>query len=165
MHSRDVGVRYDELLDEKHKEIVVVGGNKSAIDVINACAVAGKTVHWLIRGEGNGATMLLEVRKLGIHGAVFGNGRWSSIPSLSIMSTDSFWYRFLHSGKSRLGTHPVQTLPALPAPNSRPPLSPFLTNLPPTENTGPLSTQLQTKKSALSSPSCATPHQSSSTAK
>ena len=48
MHSRDVGVRYDELLDEKHKEIIVVGGNKSAIDVINACAVAGKTVHWLI---------------------------------------------------------------------------------------------------------------------
>lgn len=74
MHSRDVGVRYDELLDEKHKEIVVVGGNKSAVDVINACAVDGKTVHWLIRENGNGATMLFEVRRRGIDGAVLGNG-------------------------------------------------------------------------------------------
>jgi len=109
MHSCDVGVRYDELLDEKHKEIVVVGGNKSAVDVINACAVAGKTVHWLIRKDGNGATMLFEVRRRGIHGAVLGNGRWSSIPSPSIMSTDSFWYRFLHSGKSRLGMWLMKT--------------------------------------------------------
>jgi dimethylaniline monooxygenase (N-oxide forming) len=109
MHSHDVGVRYNELLDQKHKEIVVVGGNKSAVDVINMCALAGKMVHWLIREEGNGATMLFEVRKRGIHGAVLANGRWSSIPSPSIMSTDSFWYRFLHSGKNRLGMWLVKT--------------------------------------------------------
>jgi dimethylaniline monooxygenase (N-oxide forming) len=109
MHTHDVGVRYNELLDEKHKEIVVVGGNKSAVDVINACAVAGKTVHWLIRENGNGATILFEVRRRGIHGVVFANGRWSSLPSPSIMSTDGFWYRFLHSGKSRLGMWLMKT--------------------------------------------------------
>lgn len=109
MHSRDVGLRYKELLDEKHKEIVVVGGNKSAVDVINMCALAGKIVHWLIREEGNGATMLFEVRRRGIHGAVFANGRWTSIPSPSIMSLDNFWYRFLHSGKSRLGMWLMKT--------------------------------------------------------
>ena len=109
MHSRDVGLRYRELLDEKHGEIVVIGGNKSAVDVINMCVLAGKTVHWLIREEGNGATMLFEVRRRGIHGAVFANGRWTSIPSPSIMSTDGFWYRFLHSGKSRLGMWLMKT--------------------------------------------------------
>jgi dimethylaniline monooxygenase (N-oxide forming) len=109
MHSRDVGLRYKELLEERHKEIVVVGGNKSAVDVINMCALAGKVVHWLIREEGNGATMLFEVRRRGIHGAVFANGRWSSIPSPSIMSLDNFWYRFLHSGKSKLGMWLMKT--------------------------------------------------------
>jgi dimethylaniline monooxygenase (N-oxide forming) len=109
MHSRNVGVRYKDLLDEKHKEIVVVGSNKSAVDVINACALAGEPVHWLILEEGNGATVLFEVRKRGIHGAVLGNGRWSSIPSPSIMSMDSFWYRSLHSGKSRPGMWLMKT--------------------------------------------------------
>ncbi|KUJ18470.1 FAD/NAD(P)-binding domain-containing protein [Mollisia scopiformis] len=103
MHSKDIGMRHSELTSEKTHSVTVYGGCKSAVDAIILCLDAGKKVDWVIRDTGNGPGMMVQIRSLfGIHGARFA-GRWKNILSPSIFSTDTFWYRFLHSGKSRLG--------------------------------------------------------------
>jgi dimethylaniline monooxygenase (N-oxide forming) len=103
MHSKDIGLRHQELTSEKIQSVTVYGGCKSAVDAIILCLDAGKKVNWVIRDTGNGPGMMVQVRSiLGIHGARF-VGRWKNILTPSIFATGTFWYRFLHSGKSRLG--------------------------------------------------------------
>ncbi|KAE8443031.1 hypothetical protein EG329_002425 [Mollisiaceae sp. DMI_Dod_QoI] len=103
MHSKDIGQRYQELTSEKVNRVTVYGGCKSAVDAIILCLDAGKKVDWIIRDTGNGPGMMVQVKSIfGIHGARFA-GRWKNILTPSIFATDTFWYRFLHSGKSRLG--------------------------------------------------------------
>ena len=102
-HSKDVGTRYGSLTASNIKRVTVYGGCKSAIDAINLCILAGKKVDWVIRDTGNGPGMMVEVRKRGIHGGIL-SGRWKNILTPSIFSTATFWYRFLHSGKSKLGS-------------------------------------------------------------
>jgi cation diffusion facilitator CzcD-associated flavoprotein CzcO len=103
MHSKDVGTHHEALTSAKINRVTVYGGCKSAIDTINLCILAGKKVEWVIRDTGNGPGMMVESRKKGYHGAIF-SGRWKNIFTPSIFSTDSFWYRLLHSGKSNLGS-------------------------------------------------------------
>ncbi|KAL2060367.1 hypothetical protein VTL71DRAFT_9762 [Oculimacula yallundae] len=102
IHSKDIGLRHVELLSEKVKRVAIYGGGKSAIDAVDFCVNAGKHVDWIIRETGNGAGMMIQVRKRGVHGARL-VGRYKNILTPSIFSTGSFWYRFLHSGKSRIG--------------------------------------------------------------
>ncbi|KAK0108732.1 hypothetical protein ONS96_002578 [Cadophora gregata f. sp. sojae] len=102
IHSKDIGTRHADLLSEKVQRVAVYGGCKSAIDAIILCINAGKHVDWIIRETGNGPGMMVQVRKRGVHGARL-IGRFKNILTPSIFSVDSFWYRFLHSGKSRLG--------------------------------------------------------------
>lgn len=102
-HSKDVGIHHKTLTSSKVNRVTVYGGCKSAIDTINLCILAGKKVDWVIRDTGNGPGMMVEARKRGIHGTVF-TGRWKNILTPSIFSTNGFWYRFLHSGKSKLGS-------------------------------------------------------------
>jgi dimethylaniline monooxygenase (N-oxide forming) len=103
LHSKDVGINHMNLTSEKINRVTVYGGCKSAIDTIILCITAGKKVDWIIRETGNGPGMMVEVRKRGIHGAAL-VGRWKNIFTPSIFITSSFCYRFLHSGKSRLGS-------------------------------------------------------------
>lgn len=104
LHSKDVGLYHEDLIFKKVKRVTVYGGCKSAIDTVDHCIRAGKKVDWVIRESGNGPGMLVQTRlKFGIHGAKFA-GRWKNILIPSIFNTDSFWYRFLHSEKSKLGT-------------------------------------------------------------
>ena len=42
MHSKDVGAKHHLLTADQTKRVTVVGGNKSAVDVVNLCALAGK---------------------------------------------------------------------------------------------------------------------------
>lgn len=102
IHSKDIGLRHGELLSEKVKRIAIYGGCKSAVDAVDLCINAGKHVDWIIRETGNGPGMMVQVRKHGVHGARL-IGRYKNILTPSIFSTASFWYRFLHSGKSRIG--------------------------------------------------------------
>lgn len=103
LHSKDIGLHHQELTSEKIQSVTVYGGCKSAVDAIILCLDAGKKVNWVIRDTGNGPGMMVQIRSfLGIHGARFA-GRWKNILTPSIFAIDTFWYRFLHSGKNRLG--------------------------------------------------------------
>jgi len=53
LHHKDFG-QSTFLQDKTKKNVVVLGGAKSAADVAYASAKAGKTVSWVIRKDGNG---------------------------------------------------------------------------------------------------------------
>ncbi|KAL3423563.1 flavin-binding monooxygenase-like protein [Phlyctema vagabunda] len=102
MHSKEIGARHTELASEKVRRVTVYGGSKSAVDAIILCTSVGKKVDWVIRETGNGAGMMVQVRKNGKHGALL-MGRWKAFISPSLFVSTGFWYNFLHSGKNRLG--------------------------------------------------------------
>lgn len=102
LHSRDVGLHYQDLISPKVSQVTVYGGCKSSIDTISLCIRAGKKVDWIIRDTGNGPSMMLEVKMGGVHGARF-MGRWKNVFLPSIFKTEGFWYKFLHSGESSFG--------------------------------------------------------------
>ncbi|KAG4427894.1 hypothetical protein IFR05_016625 [Cadophora sp. M221] len=104
IHSKDIGTRHVQLTSNEIKRVTVVGGNKSAVDAVNLCAMAGKEVDWVIRKEGYGPGALLEARTLCIHAGAFKNMRASAVMLPNIFATSGFWYWFFHSGKSKLGT-------------------------------------------------------------
>lgn len=102
IHSQDIGLRHADLTSEKVHRVTVYGGCKSAIDAIILCIEAGKKVDWVIRETGNGPGMFVVPRKGGVHLQRFA-GRYKNVLTPSIFSLDTCWYRFLHSGKSRIG--------------------------------------------------------------
>jgi dimethylaniline monooxygenase (N-oxide forming) len=105
MHSKDVGMRHQQLTADNVQRVTVVGGNKSAVDVVNMCALAGKEVYWLIRQEGNGPGLLFDVRsKDGTHAGKYKALRATTIASPNLLLTKGFWYWFLHSGKNWVGS-------------------------------------------------------------
>jgi dimethylaniline monooxygenase (N-oxide forming) len=105
LHSKDVGLKHELLTADNVKRVTVVGGSKSAIDVVYLCALAGKEVDWIIREDGYGPILLCEPRTVGgVHVGILKNIRSTTLMSPSIMWPSGFWYRFLHSGKSKLGT-------------------------------------------------------------
>ncbi|KAH8596605.1 hypothetical protein B0O99DRAFT_671186 [Bisporella sp. PMI_857] len=103
MHSRDVGVKHKALLADEIKRVTVVGGSKSAIDVVYLCALEGKEVDWVIREDGNGPILLLDPRVHGIHAAAIKALRVTTIVGPNILIQNGFWYRFFHSRKSVIG--------------------------------------------------------------
>ena len=48
-HSKDFGKSHTFLTSDAVQSVIVVGGNKSPVEVARLCALAGKTVTWLIR--------------------------------------------------------------------------------------------------------------------
>ena len=104
MHSKDVGTKHELLTAGNVERVTVVGGNKSAVDVVNLCALAGKEVDWVIRKDGYGPGNLFEARSNGFHAGAIKAMRATATISPNILVTSGFWYRFLHSGKSWLGT-------------------------------------------------------------
>jgi dimethylaniline monooxygenase (N-oxide forming) len=103
IHSKDIGLHHQELTSEKINRVTVYAGCKSAVDAITLCIMAGKKVDWVIRETGNGPSVMGSMKTRGVHGARFA-GRFKDILTPSIFSTNTFWYRFLHSGNSRLGS-------------------------------------------------------------
>jgi dimethylaniline monooxygenase (N-oxide forming) len=110
MHSKEVGTKHQLLTADNVKRVTVVGGNKSAVDVVNLCALAGKEVDWVIRTEGYGPGFLFEARSHGIHAGAIKAIRASAIPSPNVLAMSGFWYRFFHSGKSWLGKRVLEFL-------------------------------------------------------
>ena len=58
LHSKDVGELYSHLMVLTLTTVAVVGGNKSAVDVVNACALDGRTVSWIVRPGDSSAGLL-----------------------------------------------------------------------------------------------------------
>ena len=103
MHSREVGAKHHLLTADNIKRVTVVGGSKSAVDVVYFCALAGKEVDWVIRQDGYGPIVLLEPRIYGLHAAGIKNMRVTNIVGPNILWPNGFWYRFLHDPKAKLG--------------------------------------------------------------
>ena len=104
LHSKDLGRWHEFLTSDAVKKVTVVGGNKSAIEAVRLCALAGKTVTWLMRNDGSGPGILFTTRTKGRHRAADGASRWTSIVRPGIYATRGWLHRFLYNGKSRLGT-------------------------------------------------------------
>lgn len=110
MHSKDVGQRHKQLTDESIKRVTVVGGSKSSVDAVYLCALAGKEVDWIIREDGFGPLLLFDPRSHGVHAGAIKNIRATTMASPSILWTEGFWYRCLHSGKSKIGPTLLQAM-------------------------------------------------------
>jgi dimethylaniline monooxygenase (N-oxide forming) len=110
IHVRDLGKRNAELrADSSIKNIIVVGGCKSAIEACNVFLPdlnPNKThrVSWVIRPSDTGVPLVVQdVDKTGNIIAVNQTRVFSAI-SPSIYDIRSFSYRFLHSGSYLLGS-------------------------------------------------------------
>ncbi|ESZ91541.1 hypothetical protein SBOR_8075 [Sclerotinia borealis F-4128] len=97
-HSLYLGARHAELTADNIKHVTVVGGNKSAAEVVNLCASAGKKVTWLIREGGAGPGMLIQAKSGGVHTAAIAFSRWAGLTVPCLLRTHGFWYWLLHSG-------------------------------------------------------------------
>ena len=82
LHHKDFGqYQYKILHDPGINSIAVLGGAKSAADVVYACAKAGKTVSWIIRKDGAGPAAFTAAK---------GRGTYRN-------SNDAFYTRFVAS--------------------------------------------------------------------
>ncbi|KAK6515276.1 hypothetical protein TWF506_007620 [Arthrobotrys conoides] len=62
MHHRYFGERYEELVSESVKEVVVYGASKSGLDAVMQLTEMGKKVKWVIRKEGRGPPWLVDLK-------------------------------------------------------------------------------------------------------
>ena len=92
------------------KKVAVIGGGKSAADMVYACVKAGKTVSWIIRASGTGPGFFMSPRGKGPYKNAFeiGSTRIAGTVSPSLISPDNGWKRFLFG--SRLGHKIVNTV-------------------------------------------------------
>lgn len=104
MHSKYLGPREEELRSNTVKDVVVVGGCKSAVEAISLCLDAGKRVHWVLRERARGVPIIVADPRSKINLLAIGNTRLFSSMSPSIFATFGFFYNFIHSGLWFIGT-------------------------------------------------------------
>ena len=93
------GFGQSEILNSPHvKDIAVIGGGKSAADMVYACVKSNKHVSWIIRESGTGPGHLFPPDGVGSYknGFELGGARVATILSPSIYSNNSYLTRFLH---------------------------------------------------------------------
>lgn len=80
------------------QNVTVVGGGKSAADMVYACVKAGKSVSWIIRASGTGPGFFLSPKGKGPYKNAFelGSTRVASTISPSILNPDNWWTRFIN---------------------------------------------------------------------
>lgn len=104
IHSKYLGQRQQELRTSSIKNVVVVGGCKSAVEAISLCLDSGKRVHWVLRERARGVPILVADPEMKPNLAAVGNTRVFSSMSPSIFATYGVVYNLLHSGLWRIGT-------------------------------------------------------------
>ena len=84
------------------QNVTVIGGGKSAADMIYASVKAGKKVSWITRASGTGPGFLFSPRGRGPYKNAFeiGSTRVASTISPSILNPETWWTRFLHGTAS-----------------------------------------------------------------
>ena len=116
-HQKDFGS--SKVLESSLKHITVLGGSKSAADMVYSCVKAGKSVTWLIRESGSGPAAFVSSEGKGQYrnsaeaGATRILGTFSPSPFLP----SNRWTTFLHG--SRLGQKAVDALWAFTDKNAR----------------------------------------------
>ena len=96
LHQKDFGRCSVLSSDEKH--ITVLGGAKSAADMVYASVKAGKSVSWVIRRSGGGPAAFLGSEGKGRYknSAELGFTRIMSTFTPSYFTPQTSWARFLH---------------------------------------------------------------------
>lgn len=104
-HTKDVNESSDALLSKDVETVAVVGGNKSSFEAVSLCYKAGKNVHWLIREEGAGPSMLFRTElPNGMSASKIGYIRFASMFFPTIYSNSRGWFdRFVVSGGNAWG--------------------------------------------------------------
>lgn len=100
-----MGRRHKELTADSVNHVTVVGGHKSALEVVGTCAQAGKKVEWLMRADGGGPTWMMPSKNPdGSSLAKMSTIRAIGFTSTSVYRSDRWLNRFLHSRRWWLGT-------------------------------------------------------------
>ena len=86
----------------KFQNVTVVGGGKSAADMVYSSVKAGKSVSWIVRASGTGPAFFVSPKGKGPYKNAFqiGSTRIVSTLSPSIYNPDTWWTRFLHDTNS-----------------------------------------------------------------
>lgn len=96
LHQRDFG--QSSVLSSGDKYVTVLGGAKSAADMVYACAKAGKSVSWVIRRSGSGPAAFLGSQGRGPYknSAELGFTRIMGTFTPSYFTPQTWWASFLH---------------------------------------------------------------------
>ena len=80
------------------QNITVIGGAKSAADMVYASVKAGKSVSWLIRTPGTGPGFFVSPKGKGPYKNAYemGSTRFAGTFTPSVFSSSNWWTRFLH---------------------------------------------------------------------
>lgn len=80
------------------QDVTVIGGGKSAADMVYASVKAGKSVSWIVRASGTGPAFFDSPKGKGPYKNAFeiGATRIVSTLSPSIFNPDTLWTRFFH---------------------------------------------------------------------
>jgi dimethylaniline monooxygenase (N-oxide forming) len=99
LHSKYFGEQLSNILSPSVSSVTVVGGCKSAIDSVLACASEGKEVNWVIREGGAGPAWLFAARRNGKPVARLKQTRASMVVSPNLYTRPSFltWFFFTFS--------------------------------------------------------------------
>ena len=96
LHQRDFG--QSSVLSSRDKDVTVLGGAKSAADMVYACVKAGKSVSWVIRSSGSGPAAFLGSQGRGPYknSAELGFTRIMGTFTPSLFIPQTWWVKFLH---------------------------------------------------------------------
>ncbi|KAF2795856.1 FAD/NAD(P)-binding domain-containing protein [Melanomma pulvis-pyrius CBS 109.77] len=105
-HSKLLGREHHRLSDPNIKSITVIGGCKSAMETLNLCLALPTKPHidWIIRGSEHGVPIIMNDPSGPISLLALNCTRLFSAISPSIFDTESWMYRFFHSGRNWFGT-------------------------------------------------------------
>jgi dimethylaniline monooxygenase (N-oxide forming) len=106
IHSKTLGKQYEEIISASAKDVIIVGGCKSAVEASTLFLDSDPSikVHWLIRPSAQGVPMVVVDPKMKPNFVAVAQTRIFSVFGPTIYSTSGFWYNFLHSGTSWVGT-------------------------------------------------------------
>ena len=107
IHSKHLSQTYVRLVsDPDIKDIVVVGGCKSAVEAISLFLdqPTEKRIHWLVRPSEQGVPIVVMKPGESLNPIAVSSTRLFGVFSPSALITTGFWYTLLHSGKWILGT-------------------------------------------------------------
>lgn len=99
IHSKEYGREADSILTGPKRRISVLGGGKSAADMVYAAAKAGHEVSWIIRKSGSGPGLLLKVEPVGKYrnATELMQARFMSTLSPNMFMKRTWWTWFVHS--------------------------------------------------------------------
>jgi dimethylaniline monooxygenase (N-oxide forming) len=105
IHSKTLGKQYQDIISSGAKDIIIVGGCKSAIEASMLFLENGSSIkiHWLVRPSAQGVPMVVVDPKMKPNFVAVAQTRLFSVFGPTIFNTSGFWYRLLHSGRSWFG--------------------------------------------------------------